>query len=557
VSGWTALGVAALLLLASLMAGRASVSLFTDRAPRPLRTVPHTDVNPYGANFFLQLEAESWKIDKSLELAREAGLGWVKQHFPWEDIELRKGKFFDDRLNKSTWEKYDRIVETARKYNLQIIARLDRPPPWTRQDNRVAEAPPDNFDDYGDFVAAFVERYRADIRYYQIWNEPNIYPEWGDRPVDPAAYTRLLRVAATRARAVDPGVRILAAPLAQTLERSPRNLTELEYLDAMYRAGARDWFDIALANGYGFERPPEDPPDPGVLNFQRILLLREVMERHGDTEKPVWFNEFGWNAAPEDFGSDRLPWRRVPEALQAEWSVRAIQLARSQWAWVGVVNIWYFRQPGNIPPGRADYYFRMVDVGFTPRPLFAAVKRATAGMAIAQPGSYQESHPAVTYQGAWLTRARNLYSGHQAIASNIEGDNATITFRGTGVHIIISRDPEAPLMYVTLDGREANRLPRDREGRSYADLFSASTRPRDLLTIAQGLADTEHVVRLTVGRGTAPPGRAPHLVLDGFIVEGGTGNDLLDLLTLYGPAAAAVLLASVGLRLLLRRPASA
>src|SRR5689334_11529095 len=80
--------------------------------PAPLRTIPDTDVNPYGANFFLQYEAEPWKVDKTLQMAREANLGWVKQHFPWEDIELRKGKFWDDQLNKSTWEKYDRIVDT-------------------------------------------------------------------------------------------------------------------------------------------------------------------------------------------------------------------------------------------------------------------------------------------------------------------------------------------------------------------------------------------------------------------------------------------------------------
>src|SRR5687767_3855125 len=91
--------------------------------PLPLRTIPDTDLNPYGANSFLQFEAEPWKVDKTLQMAREAGLGWVKQHFPWEDIELRKDKFFDDRLNKSTWEKYDRIVDTARKHNLEEIGR--------------------------------------------------------------------------------------------------------------------------------------------------------------------------------------------------------------------------------------------------------------------------------------------------------------------------------------------------------------------------------------------------------------------------------------------------
>src|SRR4029079_2396392 len=186
--------------------------------PAPLRTIPDTDLNPYGANFCLQYEAEPWKVDKTLQMAQEAGLSWVKQHFPWEDIELRKGKFWNDQLNKSTWEKYDRIVDTAHKHGLEIIARLDRPPSRARQDNSIAEAPPDDFDDYGDFVAAVVERYKGKIRYYQLWNEPNIYPEGGNRAVAPVASPRLLQIGYQRAKAVDPNVRILSAPLAQTLE---------------------------------------------------------------------------------------------------------------------------------------------------------------------------------------------------------------------------------------------------------------------------------------------------------------------------------------------------
>ena len=41
---------------------------------------------------------------------------------------------------------------------------------------------------HGNFVAAVVGRYCGHIRYYQIWNEPNIYPEWGEQDVDPAGY---------------------------------------------------------------------------------------------------------------------------------------------------------------------------------------------------------------------------------------------------------------------------------------------------------------------------------------------------------------------------------
>ena len=42
-----------------------------------------------------------------------------------------------------------------------------------------------------------------------IWNEPNLSIEWGDRPVDPAAYTRLLRLAYAAAHDGNPAITVL------------------------------------------------------------------------------------------------------------------------------------------------------------------------------------------------------------------------------------------------------------------------------------------------------------------------------------------------------------
>ena len=360
-------------LAGAIAAGLAVLGCSARPTPSPVR-LPMTDVNPYGANFFLDREVEAWKQEKTLDMARAAGIGWIKQQFSWEEIEpLRKGEF--------EWAKYDRIVDLAERYGMQIIARLDRPPDWTRQDNQFETRPPDDLADYGDFVYAFVRHYRGRIGYVQIWNEPNLTAEWGFQRVDAVAYTQMLQVAYRRAKEADPQVAVLSAPLATTLEDASMrgNHNDLIFLEQMYQAGARDWFDILSANAFGLDRPPEDPPDSEVLNFRRVELQRAVMEKYGDAGKPVWINEYGWCAAPASFPEEILTWDRVTPQQQADYTLRGIAWAREHWPWLGVVSIWYFRQVGDVSPDRPAYYFGLVSPEFQPQPVYEALLQAASG----------------------------------------------------------------------------------------------------------------------------------------------------------------------------------
>lgn len=481
--------------------------------PMPSRTIPDTDVNPYGANFFLDREVEEWKRDRTVRMAREAGIVWAKQLFSWEEIEKRKGVY--------DWTKSDQIIAMFEKYGLQVIARLDRPPAWARKDKTIPQAPPDNFNDYGDFVDAFVRRYIGRVNYIQIWNEPNIFPEWGNRPVDPAGYAALLEIAYQRAKAANPNVRVLSAPLAITLGEgwAPnsdywRHMNDLDFLDEMYKAGAKDYFDILGANAFGLRATPDDPPDPNQLNFQRVVLTRKVMEKHGDKNKAIWINEYGWNAAPPDFAKEDLLWGRVTEQQQAEYTVRGLQFARANWDWVGVINIWYFRQVGDIPPDRADYYFRMVDVDFTPRLVYLRVKEVATFPQVAQPGTHQETNIAVEYSGSWQPYLTpNAQSGRQVV-TRAPGARARIKFWGDSFEFITRRGPTQGRAWITLDGHPVKGLPLDSNGNSYVDLSAPSEQWQVRVPVAQKVARGLHTVELVVGQ-------SGEVALDGFVVSVG------------------------------------
>ena len=339
--------------------------------------IPRPD-NPYGVNLFLHKEVEPWKIEKTLQMVAEANVPWVKQEFPWQEIEFRKGYFYDDKWQKSAWEKFDNIVNLAERYGLTVIARVDHPPAWAKAAAGAGTGPLKDNRDLADFTIALLDHYKGRIRHVQLWNEPNLAGEWnpGGR-VNPAGYAEMLKVVYPAVKAAHPDVAILSAPMAMTLEGPELrgNMNELDYWQGLYAAGVKGNFDIVSANGYGLDQPPDAAPDPKKLNFRRVELIHDIMVRNGDAAKPIWFNEFAWNASPASLPpAERNYWRNVTPQQQAQWTVEGIEYARKNWPWAGVLSIWYFRQVGDIPPEKAEYYFGMVFPDFTAQPVYEAVK---------------------------------------------------------------------------------------------------------------------------------------------------------------------------------------
>jgi len=502
------------------------LAVYTGLTARPAQTadlvpIAHTDGPPVGVNTFLEQEVEEAKLRRTLALARDAGIGWIRQEFPWDDIEIHgKGDFQDRRTQppKSAWDKYDRIVNLAGEYGLHIVARLDTVPAWARPPGSTFTHPPTNLDDYGDFVATVVSRYRGRIRYYQIWNEPNLAFEWGNQNVNAADYARLLQVAYTRAKAADPDCVIIAGALAPTIDPGPRNRSDVHFLEEMYRDGAAGYFDVLSTMAYGLRSGPDDRriADQDV-NFSRPILLREIMVRHGDAAKPIWLSEMGWNALPQGF-PETPRYGRVSEAQQAHYTVRGLQRIQAEWPWVGVTFLWYLRQPGNWRDSQQEYYFRLVDPDFTLRPVYQAVQAYATRPPVLEPGYHPASHWAMQTQGVWRTvpdaqadPSGLSPSGRSFGAYRLGEVGAALSFIFHGTDLdLVAGDGRPGVLQVAIDGSAAGvSLPRDAAGQARLDLASTSGAGR--FPMARGLPDGEHHVTITVVDGAA--------AIAGFLVQ--------------------------------------
>lgn len=424
----------------------------------PYAEMQHTGVNPYGINTFLHQEVEPAKRERQLQLISEAGFRWIREEFPWEDIEIHGPGDFVDRRNSpegiDAWLKYDQIVELADEYGMELIVRLSNPPAWSRAagDEIGAQAPPDDFADYARFAATVVERYEGEVRYFQVWNEPNIYPEWGEQAVDPEAYTDLLCRAYRAIKEANPDAVVLSAALAPTVALDGRDLNDLIFLQRMYDAGAAGCFDILAAQDYMLWSGPTDRRrNPLALNYAHVEYIRDVMVRNGDAEKPIWITEMNSNASPEDVTP---VYGRVSLEQQARYAPLAYQRAQEEWPFVGVVNFWYFKRAdwSWLEERRPEAYFQMADPDFNLMPVYESMKVHTAGPPVMYAGRHPADHWAVARGAGWRAAGGALAGGEDA-------GPLTFTFDGTSLSAALGQNTPADggLVY-EVDGGEPRRV---------------------------------------------------------------------------------------------------
>lgn len=350
-------GLCCLTLLACLtvLAAATPVTVMPLGPQQTVRTV-----NPkIGVHTRLTDEVEPAKIKRTLEMVREMGAPWIVEYFPWAYIEPLPGIF--------DWKHADLVVDHANRQGLTVIARLGMVPQWARPaDSATSFLAEERYPDFARFVGAFVTHFGDRVKDVIIWNEPNLALEWGFQPIDPGAYTRLLRESYARAKAADPRVQVLGGALAPTLapQGSEWGMNDLEYLRRMLDAGATDYFDSLAVHAYGWVYPPDADPGPDVVNFRRVELLHRLLVDTG-ADKPIIITEGGWNDHPR--------WTHaVKPAQRIQYTIQAYQLAQD-WPWCRAVALWAFRYPW--PANSYLDYFTFVAPDFTPKPLYLEVQR--------------------------------------------------------------------------------------------------------------------------------------------------------------------------------------
>ena len=269
-------------------------------------------VNPFWRSNLREAEDSYSKI-------AGAGFQWVRITASWHRIQSSKNGRYD-------WQDIDDAVALAKKYNLKVLMQISGAPEWATGADKLSAAeknalnarkiwvasfaPLQQYDnDFSNFVTALVKRYASQgVIDYEFWNEPGNPEFWHDtiqnpRP-NPEHYTDLLKIAYTAAHDAHNDVNVMAGGMTVGNSNSSTGYVgPMEFLERMYRAGAKGYFDGLSHHPYGIYA--RTFRDNGWANMIGDVVapgggektLYQIMSEHGDGNKKIWITEVGIDAA--------------------------------------------------------------------------------------------------------------------------------------------------------------------------------------------------------------------------------------------------------------------
>lgn len=290
-----------------------------------------------------------------------AGVRTVRMDFGWPSFEPKRRRILRWQVRLA-----DRCVNLARANGMEVLGTLLWTPAWANG-GRGQATPPRRRADFAWFARWAARHFRGRVSAWEVWNEPNESSFWTGSA---RRYTRLLRAAYPAIKAGDPQARVVFAGLMHNDDR---------FLARAYAAGARGAFDVMATHPYqGFGDAAPEAADSGAdwWLLTHVPAIHELMARHGDGGKPIWFTEFGWSAHENRPGMEN--WQRgVTPGEQAAYLGRAIGLIRLRYPYVQ--RAYWYKDATRPGEDEIQSGYGLLKADLTPRPAYWALKALLAG----------------------------------------------------------------------------------------------------------------------------------------------------------------------------------
>ncbi len=257
-----------------------------------------------------------------------------------------------------TWTILDKSVAVAQQQNVELLLTLGltpayasaRPQEKSSYGDQGQAAEPASIDDWTRYVRTVVGKYQKPIRYYEIWNEPDLK---GFYTGTPQKMAELTKAACKEIRAIDPDIKIVSPSPTS----GPWGFKWFKnYLDAM---GPQPCFDIVGWHFYTMESTPEK-----VVSL--AAELKSLLRSYKLEKMPIWNTEAGYYieniTGPKVLGTVPAHKLTLDQGQAQAFYARAMLLSWSS----GIDRYYWYSWDSNIM-GTLDF-----DTG-RPKPMATAI----------------------------------------------------------------------------------------------------------------------------------------------------------------------------------------
>jgi hypothetical protein len=246
-----------------------------------------------------------------------AGAKWFRLAVRWDDIENSPGKY--------EWDRLDACVGILREHGLSIMTDLCGTPRWasseppgkSREWNSWRTWAPKDFSRWGAFAGAVAARYKNEITYHQIWNEPDTPSYFLPFP-RPDLYAELVRSACGGIKAASPEAKIVLGGFAGLpVEKTTANAFSARDFYSFKPNAFYDVFDFHCYSVWAPGQRWDSTPS------RVIKPLRDFLASEGEGGKPFWNSETAFCSGVPGVKNNEFA---VPNISHAEQARRVQQL---------------------------------------------------------------------------------------------------------------------------------------------------------------------------------------------------------------------------------------
>ncbi|MBD2101105.1 hypothetical protein H6F94_09465 [Leptolyngbya sp. FACHB-261] len=194
-------------------------------------------------------------------------------------------------------------------------------------------------------------RYKGKIRYYEIWNEPNLkgfYTGSIDKMLE------LSREAYLVLKAVDPAI-VVVSPSATLPNRSSAQagIGGPRWLEQYLAKGGGNYADVIGFHFYTGQLELESSLVPLVRQVQTI------MARHGQSRKPLWDTELGFGSLEDGLLSDEVGRAYVARSCLVHWALGVSRFYWYAWDNFNFVGLRLVNEDRKTPTAAAQAYIEI------------------------------------------------------------------------------------------------------------------------------------------------------------------------------------------------------